>query len=101
MSVWLGLIVATLGTARITKLLVEDTFPPAARLRALWVRAFQDSPWVDLFLCAFCMSVWVAAANVAAGWLSDWHTVWWLVNGWLSVAYLAGIIIARDIPNPE
>lgn len=99
----LAFAIGTLGTARITKLLVEDQFPPTAKLRNAWVKTFtnRDSDWVELFLCGFCMSVWVAGANIAVAYFSDFHTVWWVLNGWLAAAYLSGIIIARDVPNPE
>lgn len=94
-------LVTVLATARVTKLLTEDSWPPAAWLRDRWWGLFaEDSAWRELFVCPFCMAPYVAAAVMAAGWFSDGNIVWWAVCGWLSVSYVAAMVVARDIP-PE
>ena len=93
-------VVAVLSIARLTKLLTEDTWPPAAFLRNMWIGRFQGA-WGELFLCPFCMAPWVGVAVLTAGWLSDLHPVWWWFNGWLAVSYVAAMIVARDIPGGE
>lgn len=93
-----AVVIGVLGTARVTKLLTEDTWPPAAWWRNRWVGWFQTSDWAELATCPFCMSVWVALPNLLVAYFSDLHPVWWLFNAWLGLAYVAAIIVARDIP---
>jgi len=94
-------LVAVLAVARLTKLLTEDTWPPAAWLRGKWVDRFNDSSWAELFICPFCMAPWVAVLVLATGWISDLHPAWWAFNGWLAVSYVAAIVVAYDIPGGE
>lgn len=99
----LGLIFATvvgvLGTARLTRLVVDDSYPPAAWLRDRWRRLTRDGPWAELVDCAFCAAPYIAAPNLAWAVLSDLHWSWWLVNGWLAAAYSASMIVVRDTPE--
>lgn len=100
---WAYLLVAVVvgigGTARLTRLIVDDTYPPAAALRSGWRRLTNDGPWAELVDCAFCASPYIAAGNLAWATLSDLHWSWWLLNGWLTVAYAASIIVVRDTPE--
>lgn len=98
---WIAVVaVAVLSTARLTKLLTEDSWPPAAWLRDRWIRWRQDE-WGELFTCPFCMAPWVAVPLLAWGWFTEFQWAWWAFNGWLSVAYLAAMVVARDIPGGE
>lgn len=94
-------VVGVIGTARVTKLLTEDMWPPVHWLRSRWLTYWGESGWAELFICPFCMSVWVAAANMGIGYATNWPLWWLLVNGWLTVAYVAAMIVARDIPDAD
>lgn len=94
-------VVAVFGTARLVRLGAEDSFPPVAWLRGLWIKRFNASSWSELAVCPFCQGPYFAAMTVAWALLTDFHYTWWLFYGWLSVAYLAAIVVARDIPNGE
>ena len=94
-------LVAVLGTARLARFGTEDSFPPIARLRGRWIRRFNDSDWAELATCAFCQAPYIAAVVVAWAVLSDFHWSWYLVMSWLSLSYLAAMVVARDIPDPE
>lgn len=89
-------VVAVLGTARLTRLVTEDEWPPAQWLRDRWVARTNGSGWEMLFLCPFCMAPYIAAATMLAGYFSDLHFLWWAFFGWLSVSYLAASYVARD-----
>lgn len=79
MPLTLLLVLMTLTTYRVTRLVVEDTFPPAVWVRDRltgheWtieepyaVQRWRFVPaWVgDLVSCCWCTSVWVSAALVA------------------------------------
>ena len=91
----LGLMVATW---RVTRLLLRDEFPPVRALREWVIRTFgvvdQQGNITGgcrlghvgyavayLWTCAWCMSIWIAAALVA---LADWQLdvpMPWLVGG--------------------
>jgi hypothetical protein len=96
-----AVLVAIIGTARLTRLLAEDDWPPAAWFRTRWISAFNGTGWDGLILCVFCISPYLAAANVAWAVLSDLHWAWWLFNGWLALAYLSAIITTRDLPADQ
>ena len=89
-------VVAVIGTARLTRLLTEDTWPPVAWLRERWFERTNGTGWEELFVCPFCMAPYLAVVTVAWGWASDLHWSWWLFYGWLSLAYLASMVVARD-----
>jgi len=97
MAEWAAVaLVTVLSSARITRFLTFDSFPPMSWVRNLYAKWTDGSDWMLLFFCAFCMSVWVTASVVLAGWLSDWHPAWWLVNGISGGSYVAAMIQIRD-----
>jgi hypothetical protein len=92
---------ASLSSARLTRLVVWDSYPPVARLRAWWDSKTEDSEWNLLLHCGYCFGAWASLAIF--GWFTidlvldgHVHWSWWAFNGWLSVAYLAAIIMAYD-----
>lgn len=88
--------VGVVSVARMTRLLTQDSFPPAAWLRSKWDEITDDGPWSTLFHCPFCMSMWLALPVILWGWLSNLHISWWLFNGWMAVSYLAAIVVMND-----
>lgn len=93
-------VVGVIGVARITRLIVDDDYPPVLWFRTRWDRALGTSGWKQLIHCPFCVSPYVSAVSLGWAVLSDLHWTWWLFHGWLAVAYLAAMTNARDIP-PE
>lgn len=89
-------VVAVLSSARLTRLVTFDRFPPVRWLRDLYENLTDGSDWQLLTRCGYCASFWLTALVVGAGYLSDWHTAWWLVNGTLGGSYLAAILMAHD-----
>ena len=105
-------VLSVVATGRITRLLVWDTYPPSMWLRSKWDnltgirdesgRLMRDEngdvvgPWVPLLHCGYCAGMYVAALVVLSGWLSDWHTAWWVITGTLTAAYLGPIVMAYD-----
>lgn len=99
-QIFIGLI-AVIGTARITRFITEDTFPPMVRVRDAWIARFNTSGWAELAICPFCVSVYISAGTIATGLLLDFGPLWVVIYSWLSLAYAAAILVARDIPNGE
>lgn len=113
---WIAVaVVLIIGSARITRLLTFDHFPPIEKAR----NAYID--WTDkragtrgyglLAYCPWCASPWITAANVLLGWWagvfsfsreqSGGFTAWWIVNGIFAVAYLASIFMVNDTDTSE
>lgn len=94
-------VVGTLAVARVSRLIVDDDFPPVAAVRRVWDRALGESAWSVLIECYFCVTPYFAALSILWAVLSDLHWAWWLFHGWLAVAYLAAMVNTRDIPADQ
>lgn len=94
---WIAVAVVTaLASARITRLFVWDSFPPSAWLRMKWDDRTDGTSWNTLLHCGYCFGMYAAGFVVLTGWLSNWHTAWWVFHGWLAASYVAAIVMAYD-----
>lgn len=94
---WIAVaVVVVTASARLTRLATVDKFPPVRWLREKYEDATDGTDWQRLTLCGYCFSFWATLAVVLSGWLSDWHTAWWVVAGSLGASYLAAILMASD-----
>lgn len=99
-----AVVVGIVGTARIVRVIVADSFPPAVAFRIAWDRVTtrttedgsEDGPWTPLAHCHWCMAPYITAANLAAALLSDLHPAWWIFNGWLAASYAVSYIVHHD-----
>lgn len=91
-----AVVVGLLSSARLTRLITQDSFPPAAWLRTKWDELTNDGDWSTLFHCHWCMGLWMVIP--IGGWalLSDLHSWWWLFNGWMAAGYVVSMIVERD-----
>lgn len=119
----LGLLAAfllgTIATARATRLLIHDQYPPTRALRRWWwnqtiAKGDWRFDWHKLLVgedpdesgCPWCATPYVAAVVLAVAitggvWSPDLTTVegwWWTLAVWASGAYLASILYVRDEP---
>lgn len=92
----MAILVGIISTARITRLITQDTFPPSAWLRSRWDGLTEESPWNTLMHCHWCLAPWIIIPVAAWGFLADFNIWWWLVNGWLAASYLASIFVEHD-----
>lgn len=94
---WIAVaIVVVMSSARITRLLTFDKFPPIRWARNKYLDATDGSGWDLLALCPYCMSFWVTLGIVAWGHYTDWNQSWWLVNFIFGASYLAAIVMVFD-----
>lgn len=99
---WIAVAVVIVGaSARLTRLLIADDFPPTAWLREKYLDATDGTKWDLLAICAYCLSFWVTLAVVLSGYYSDWHLVWWVVAGSLASSYLSAELVYRDTHRGE
>ena len=90
-------LVGILSSARLTRLLTQDVWPPVVWLRIKWDDWTEDyGDWNKLFHCHWCMGPWTTAVIGAWGWASNLHWTWWAFNIWLAAAYLNSMIVERD-----
>ncbi len=98
-------VVAVLGVGRLTRVLTYDSFPPAAWVRDKWSAVTKDGDWAILARCFWCASPWIMAVSLLWFWVGTnvvWVGVaWWVFWGWLGLAYLSAMVIARDDPHDE
>jgi hypothetical protein len=53
--------------------------------------------WGAAFLVAALSTARLVGLGVLLwGYLTDFNQVWWWVNGWLAVAYVAAIVVSYD-----
>lgn len=102
---WIAVaLVTVVSAARLTRLLTFDKFPPIKYLREKFQEA-TDTPrlvgWQKISYCPFCLSPWVTAALVGWGYLVDFDTVWFLINGTFAASYLAALIQFHDGDEDE
>lgn len=63
--------------------------------------------WVPLVKCPFCVAPYFALASVAWALASGldtvhfWGVAWWTGHAWLTVSYLAAMLVVRDEPADD
>lgn len=90
-------VVGSLAIGRVTRLVVDDDFPPVMWLRGWYIRTAPEA-WAELVGCAFCISFWIALANTTWAYLSDLHWTWWFANLTFASAYVGAMVNRRDVP---
>lgn len=105
---WLIAIIAiatgTVGVARLTRIIVHDSYPPAVWWRKVWERITNGGPWNLLFTCPWCLAPWLALVCILWWWVliplhPAWMFAWWAWWGMLAVGYAATMIYVRDEPS--
>lgn len=94
---WIAVaLVVITSSARLTRLVTFDHLPPVKWLREKYAARTDGSDWQLLAYCGYCASFWVTLIVVGWGYLTDWQTAWWIVNGIFGASYLAAILMSRD-----
>lgn len=93
-------LIGTIATARLTRLIVDDSFPPV-RAVTDWYIHHTNEKWGLLAECPWCVSFWIALANTGAAWASDLAWWWWFANVPFAVSWIAAYMCLRDIPPDQ
>jgi hypothetical protein len=101
--VWVAaIVVGVLGGARLTRLIVHDSYPPAVAVRRWWLnvtwnkRDNVEGSWGLLSTCHWCAGPYVFALVLFTAWITGLHWGWWLFWGWLAGSYLLAMVVERD-----
>lgn len=97
-------IIVVFASARMTRMLTFDDFPPAKFIRDHWDARTLDSGWNELFHCPYCMGIWVSLPFTVLGVaiLFGWGAFTTLTGAflafcaWMTVGYLNGIIVGSN-----
>lgn len=96
----LAAVVGILAAGRITRLVVDDKFPPMVRLRGWWdvkTDYADDNPgWGLLLHCPWCFGMYATAFVGLTGWASNLHVAWWVFHGWLAASYVVSYLVFHD-----
>lgn len=97
-----AVLVTLIGSARLTRVIVHDDFPPSMWFRVKFVQLVggETSPWAKLALCHWCLSFWVTLAAIGSFFLCALSVIsafaWWIFWGGLAISYLAAILVHHD-----
>jgi hypothetical protein len=91
-----AVLVGILSSARLTRLVAQDSFPPSVWARIKWDNLTEGKAWNPLLHCHWCLAPWFTAVVGLWGWLSGLHVAWWVFNAWLAASYVASMIVERD-----
>lgn len=118
METWLLLIVMSLATYRLTRLVVADTFPPVLWLRDRLAGGWRDmtdkewdklrsqlkrgepKPWPTASSEEGDDRRWVERASWSPFWLAELVSCPWCASGWVALGVTAGTWAVVGLPVP-
>lgn len=84
----LAFVIVCLATARLTRLVTDDTITEPLRVWA------SDKPLLyGLITCPYCIGFWISLVTVAVWWTAGDRTVWLLAP--FAVSHVAGWVNSR------
>lgn len=92
-----AVVVAIFGTARVTRVLAHDDYPPAEWLRVRW-EVLVGERWGKLLQCIWCTQPYVVIICGIWAWTSDLHWSWWVFWGWMALSQAGSTLLAYDEP---
>lgn len=100
---WIAVVIVSVASiARLTRLWTLDDFPPVKWFRfKIYERLENHEDWQKITYCPYCAGFWVALAVLLAGYYSDFHAAWWIINGALGGSYVAAKVVAKDMEEDE
>lgn len=88
---WFWLVLNGLAVYRLTRIATIDTVSDGWRS---WLTEHFRGSAVELLLCGWCLSVWIAAGAVLFTWL--FPAVWFWIALALAVSAIAGVALDRE-----
>lgn len=94
----LAILTAWFGTARLTRIITHDDYPPAEWVRSHWV-ARAGEKWGPLVECIWCAQPYVVLACLAWGYFTELHWSWWAFWVWMAFSQAGSTLLAYDEPE--
>lgn len=88
--------IGILAAARITRLVVADSFPLSIKLRVWWADKTHGSLWEPLMKCPWCFGMWATFWVVGTAAATQLHWAWWVLHGTLAASYAVSWIVFHD-----
>lgn len=91
--------VGLLASGRLTRLVVNDDWPPVVKFRVWWDGRTQGSLWQKLWHCPWCAGPYMAALVMALAFGAnalDIHLWWFIIMGWLGASYVVSWLVFHD-----
>lgn len=99
----LAVIVAVVGSARLTRVVTHDDYPPSIAVRIWWDKLTKDGPWSKLVHCHWCFGPWAALLAILSFLIGSFWPItfalWWLFWGWLTLSYWTSQYVHFDEGN--
>lgn len=87
------LILAVGLTARVTRLIIDDTFPPVLAARNFILLRIPDEGSVyGLLTCHWCLSFWVGLGVFMSAHNWSTTTVWQIIAGTMTASHITGLL---------
>lgn len=87
----IAVIITVVGSARVTRILTHDAYPPAVKFRMWWDKITHDGPWAKLVHCPWCAGPWITLIAIGTFLLTftwiGFAWAWWLFWGWMTLSY--------------
>src|SRR5690625_940803 len=84
------------ATARLTRLVSMDVFPPAQKFRDWTVRRFGEDHWIpEMVFCPWCIGAWISVAVGASAYLAGGSPFWQVPAALLSLSFVASALVVK------
>jgi len=93
-----AVLIAVFGTARLTRIVAHDDYPPAEWLRMQSYRLLGDK-WGKITNCIWCTQPYIVLICMSWGWFSDFHWSWWAFWAWMALSQAGSSLLAYDEPE--
>lgn len=93
----LAILVAWFGTARLTRIITHDDYPPAEWFRRVFSQRVSED-WSPLVSCIWCAQPYVVLICGAWGYFTDLHWSWWAFWAWMALSQAGSTLLAYDEP---
>lgn len=94
----LAVLIAVFGTARLTRIVAYDDFPPAEWLRTQVYRLLGDR-WGKIADCIWCTQPYIVAICMTWAYFTDLHWSWWAFWSWMALSQAGSTVLSYDEPD--
>lgn len=84
------------ASARLTRLISIDIWPPVQRFREWTVHRFGEDHWIpEMVFCPWCIGMWVSVLVGASAYLVGGSLFWQVPAAVLSLAFVSSALVVH------